>query len=241
MSRSFKTIPCAAAVFVLLAGPAWADGYSGLVGADYSTATGGVNGGGVEARALGQYGVLNAQIDLGYQNGGVNGTGGNIWQGGGDVFLRNASGTLGASISRSDFHAQGLSQALTSYGGFAEWYASSNATLQIKAGGFNGGISGVYGAAGAVFYLPRHFSLDLNYDYTQIDSAGHATSAGGGVTYFLSQKFPAAIEVQYNHVLETGGGDAVMLELSYRFGGTGTSLESWDRAGPARWTAGLNL
>jgi hypothetical protein len=241
MPRSFRTISCAAAGFVLLAAPALADSYSGLVGADFSTATGGVNGGGVEARALGQYGVLNAQIDLGYQNGGVNGTGGNVWQGGGDVFLRNALGSVGASISRSDFHVQGQSQALTSYGGFAEWYAASNATIQLKAGGFNGGISGVYGAAGAVFYLPRHFSLDLNYNYTRIDSAGHSTSAGGGVTYFVSQKFPAAIEVQYDHGLESGGGDTVMVELSYRFGGTGTSLESWDRAGPARWTGGLSF
>ena len=171
----------------------------------------------------------------------MDGASGQLWQGGGDVFLRNAAGSLGASIGHMDVHALGVTQAITSYGAFAEWYAARSVTLQVKGGGFNGAISGVYGGAGATAYLPRHFALDLTYDYVRIDTAGHTSAVGGGISYFWSPRYPAALDVQYSHDTGSGGGDAVMISLSYRFGGVEDGLAAWDRHGPTRWNGGLPL
>lgn len=229
---------------------------SSLIGVGYTNASGhgGALGGGSTNMTWGESGI-NTQLDVLYGDTDVSGVDLQDWSLGGDIFWRGAKGAIGATVqydkpkasASAGAFAFSFSTEITSYGGFAEWYVYPRLTLQAKAGGFSGqyGISGEYGGLGAKAYLlPRHQgALQLGYDYINLGSGlGHLSAATVGLEYMPLPRLPAAFGIAYQRSFESGGSDAVMATITFRFGdGSYSDLRTSDRAGVSRITGGMPL
>jgi hypothetical protein len=187
---------------------------------------------------------FDVQLNAGYDH--LDGSGGNAnaWTVDGDVFWRDAKGSIGGSFSYANLSSGlGLGANLQSYGAFGEWYATRDLTLQLKGGGFSGkGTSGGYVDGGAMYYLSRDFALDLNVGYESLGYP-HVFDVGGGAEYMVPG-IPVSFQLGYDYTTSSGGygsGSTFLFQIKFRTGDPADrDLEGYHRQGAIDWNGSIS-
>ncbi len=193
-----------------------------------------------------------AQGNLGYSSISGSGQSENNTYGIASGFYANAMGRLGASVGYSQLNAHNVTVDVTSYGGFADWYANNQFTLSVRGGGISGtghsqgtsaNLSGAdYVGGQVVGYVQPNLALSGTIDYLDIPIAGtsiQTTSYRVGGEYLLSQSMPLAVSAGYSYETVNVLGfnadaNVFSIGLKYYFGGNG-SLEDHQRSGTESW------
>ena len=226
------------------AGPAFAEGFDGLLDADYahlSTNHGGGNDNDYGGGATGMFDVgsgFAVQGDGGYHHGDGSSS---DWNVDGSVFWTGMRGRIGATGGYDSVNGDGADIHATHYGAFGNWYAMRSITIGVKGGGFSGSgdAKGEYLGAALTGYVTPNFSLQGGYDYTHLDHFGNENDWSARAEYLLSERTPLALYAGYTNSKLSDGGpttNVFTVGLTYFFGsGRPESLVVRQRTGAEEW------
>jgi hypothetical protein len=232
-------------------------GFSATVQGDYSNISAGSGGGsanswgGAASGAFDLWSGLKLQVDGGYQ--GINvSCGSNIddWNVNGALFWQSGWGRLGATGGYNGFSGIGNIN-ITTYGGFAEWYAAPMFTVGVKGGGASANSGGFgsgsadYVGGEAVFYAMPNLALNANIDYFSAGHSENITNYGGTVEWLVSEHVPVSVYGGYTYSDISGSSTHLStwtVGLKFYLNGNGAStLVDRQRTGNANWGAETNL
>ncbi|HEY1613364.1 MAG TPA: hypothetical protein VGF97_06695 [Rhizomicrobium sp.] len=172
---------------------------------------------------------------------------GDSWGAGGDVFWRDHAGTIGANATTHSIPGGDY----LSFDGFGQWYASPEATVQIKGGWLSNRYDGPFASAGVVVYPMDLISLDLTADYAKANNLGtQLKDVGLTAEYLPVPDLPVSLAVSYSrsridglplgsqlHGVTDRNDDifGVAVKLYLGGGGGGNTLRDYQRNGPVYW------
>jgi|GEM_PF-1002407 len=170
-------------------------------------------------------------------------------------FYAGAMGRVGASVSYASLDATVITADATSYGAFADWYASDRYTLSVRGGaitgtgrvhGFSASVSGGdYFGGQAIVYIQPNLDLSGTIDYVRLPilrTSVQTTVYSLAGEYLVSQTRPLAVTMGYSYATVSvlgfnAAANRFSIGLKYYFGGGG-SLEDHQRSGSENWGVG---
>lgn len=169
------------------------------------------------------------------------------WTAGGSVFWKGEDGRLGINAAYNnvdDFiFPFSVSGHVTSYGAFGEWWPTSDFTLGLKAGAYNGsGTKGAYVGGKFDYYVLPNIAFHVSADYTKFSSGGpKQTDISGGFEWLAIKGVPVSLYGGYTYTKnETAffGSQKVgtfSIGLRLYMDDEGGTLVSRQRQGAAGW------
>jgi len=237
---SLSALCLGSAMAVLLSGPAAADDFSGVFGADYANVSGSnhlsISDGGLAASgAWADDSGFNAQVD-----GGINSASGttnaNIYNIDGLFYYRMPEGQfggLGDYISTIGMH----STHVIPYGGFGEYYFSDQITAGLEGGGLSSRLSsGEFVEGHLIGYVTPDLSIKGFDTYISV-SHGQDNNIGVQAEYLITEAIPISIYggYAYTDISHTGVHDTTLntffIGLKLYTNGTGAPLVATQRNG----------
>jgi len=189
---------------------------------------------------------FNLQADFDNDNLSASAHGGDFWSYGADAYWRDYAGAIGLN---ADAHAisnsieNGKGADFTNYGGFGQWYAAPEATLELKGGWMSGHYDGPYAGGGIVGYPLDSLALDLTADYAKADSQNtQLKDVGIFVEWLPLPEIPVSVGFGYTRTEIDGAvvppfGDrdldvwSVAIKAYFGGGGAGNTLRDYQRNG----------
>jgi hypothetical protein len=186
----------------------------------------------------GEFGLgagVHTQVNAGYSHLSDSGVTADNWNVGGAAYWKGDIGRAGAVVNYSKVDLSILGAHATNYGVFGEYFANEYFTFGVKAGGYDGDVSGAYVGAAMTGYVFPDFAITGAINYTHLNHAGAETNLHLDGEYLISEETPVAAFAGYTYSdLSNDGGhlNTFMVGLRYYFNTDGfASLTERQRSG----------
>ncbi|MBI1331039.1 MAG: hypothetical protein GC166_14175 [Alphaproteobacteria bacterium] len=172
------------------------------------------------------------------------------WTAGGSVFWKGEDGRIGINAAYNDIDvlttyapATSLTSHVTNYGVFGEWWPTSDITLGLKAGAYNGtGTKGAYVGGKFDYYALPNIAFHISVDYTKEKSGSpKQTDISGGFEWLAIKGVPVSLYGDYtyskNETTPFGSQKVGTFSIGLRLylDDEGGTLVSRQRQGTAGW------